>query len=64
LYSHGYKSLIDLVTAREEDLAMIPGIGRALARSIKKQLSSEAEESHEEEEKIQELPEQGLDAYF
>lgn len=69
LYNHGYKSLIDIALAREEDLARVPGIGRALARAIKLYLSSSSEEIREsdeigEEESTRELASGGLDSYF
>ncbi|MEZ0344988.1 MAG: DEAD/DEAH box helicase [Infirmifilum sp.] len=66
LYNNGYKSLIDLVMASEEDLAKVPGIGRTLAKSIKKQLGTEEEvyEKTEIDQPIPEAAEQGLDVYF
>lgn len=66
LFLNGYKSLIDLVMAKEEELARVPGIGRTLARSIKRQLSSEVplQEEVGEEEPLYEQPGQGLDAYL
>ncbi|UNQ72512.1 DEAD/DEAH box helicase [Infirmifilum sp. NZ] len=59
LYSHGYRSLIDLVAASEEQLARVPGIGKALAKAIKKQLSAD-----EEVEVPHERTLSGLDLYL
>ncbi len=39
LYQAGYKSLKDLMQARVEDISRVPAVGKALAESIKKQVS-------------------------
>ncbi len=63
LFNYGYRSLIDLAMAKEEELSRVPGIGRVLAKSIKKQLSSREEGEVSEEQP--ELGKQGpLDLYL
>ncbi|MFZ8855188.1 MAG: helix-hairpin-helix domain-containing protein, partial [Thermofilaceae archaeon] len=64
LFNHGFKSLYDLVTASERDLARVPGIGPSLARAIKAQLQGGAE-AGEEREVLEEASGQSqLDKYL
>jgi len=64
LFNHGFKSLYDLVTASERDLARVPGIGPSLARAIKAQLQGGAE-AGEEREVLEEASGQSqLDEYL
>lgn len=65
LYNHGYRSILDLLTASVDDLARVPGIGPTLAKLIKEQLDSEkgampdiSAETLQEEDQVQ------LDDYF
>jgi len=43
LYSHGYKSIMDIVNASKEELARVPGIGDVLAEKLKRVVEGEAE---------------------
>jgi helicase len=46
LYNAGFRSISDLAMATEEQLTDVPGIGRALAKSIKEQVGGRKEHSY------------------